>query len=209
MVAMKTLIFDFDGTLADSFETLLSVFDEVVNRPQKLTDQEIKNLRGMSVKQAIKHLKIKSWQIPRLLLRAKKLLVSKINDIKTFPDIPIAVKQLHQDGYRMFILSTNSEVNISKFLQANNLDGYFTKVYGDIGLRSKSSALKKIIKKERLSFQECVYIGDEVRDIEAARKAKIISVGVTWGFNNPKVIEQARPTYLAKTPTDLTKYLTS
>lgn len=202
---MKTLIFDFDGTIADSFETLLAIFEEIHARPQRLTPQEVSQLRGESLKQIIKYLKVKRWRLPRLILKAKKLLGIRMKDIRTFQYLPQVIRQLHQEGHQIFILSTNSGVNIKGFLKNNKLDNCFDTIYGDIGLRSKSSALKKIIKKEKLNRADCVYIGDEVRDIEAARKAKVTSVGVTWGFNNAQAIKDAKPDIVAQKPKDLLK----
>lgn len=204
---MKTLIFDFDGTIADSFETLLAIFEEVTKRPAKLTAAEVNDLRGQSLKEIIRYLKIKRWLIPRLILKAKRLIAVKIIDIKIFPGMPDAIRQLHENGNKIYIMSTNSSVNIHKFLKKNELDDCFEKIYGDIGLRSKSSALKKIMKRERLRPDDCVYIGDEVRDIEAAKKAKATSVAVAWGFNYPKALNAAKPDALTKTPKDLIKFL--
>jgi phosphoglycolate phosphatase len=204
---VKALIFDFDGTIADSFETLLAIFEEVTKRPEKLTTNELKELRGKSLKEVIKYLKIKRWQIPRLILKAKSSVAVKIVDIKPFPDMPEMLRQLSKDGYKLYIMSTNSSANIDKFLKRNKLDDCFTKVYGDIGLRSKSSALKKLMKKEKLKPDGCTYIGDEVRDIEAAKNAGITSVGVAWGFNYPEALESAKPDAIAKIPQDLIKIL--
>lgn len=202
---MKTLIFDFDGTIADSFETLLGIFEEIHVRNKKLTPEEVSKLRGESIRQIVKYLRIRRWQIPRLILKAKRLLALQMKDIRAFQYLPQIIRGLHEDGHQIFILSTNSEKNISEFLKNNKLDGCFTKIYGDIGLRSKSSALKKIMRKEKLNRSDCVYIGDEVRDIEAARKAEVTSVGVTWGFNNPAAIKNAKPDIVAQKPKDLLK----
>lgn len=204
---MKTLIFDFDGTIADSFETLLGVFEDITGRPQKLTAKEIQDLRGKSLREIIRYLKIKHWQLPRLILKAKRMIAIKMTDIETFDGMPEALDQLQRDGHRMFILSTNGSENISKFLKNAELEDYFAKIYGDIGLRSKSSALKKIMKKAKLNPVDCVYIGDEVRDIEAAKKAGVTSVGVAWGFNNSRAIKNAAPDFVAERPKDLVKYL--
>jgi HAD superfamily hydrolase (TIGR01549 family) len=202
---VKTLIFDFDGTIADSFETLLAIFEEVHARPQKLTPDEIKMLRGEPIKKIIKYLKIRRVLVPRLIIKAKRLLTQRMGSIQTFQYLPQVIHELHQRGAPMYIISTNSPANIEHFLKKNKLDGCFTKIYGNTGLFSKASAIKKIIRKEKLNRADCVYIGDEVRDIDAARKAKITSVGVTWGFNSPAAIKDARPDITAQKPKDLLK----
>jgi phosphoglycolate phosphatase len=200
---VKTLIFDFDGTIADSFELLLAIFEQIAPRPQKLTAEEIKQIKGENLRQITKYLKIRRWQIPRLLFRGRKLLSIKILSVKPFPAIPGVLKQLDSVGLDMYLLSTNSPDNINKFLKKNGLETYFKNIYGDIGLRSKASAINRIIKKEHLNRVDCVYIGDEVRDVEAAKKAGVKSVGVTWGFNNAQAIKTADPDITANQPKDL------
>ena len=200
-------MFDFDGTIADSFETLLAIFEEIYPRPKKLTAKEIKQLRGKNLREVIKYFNIKSWQIPRLILKGMPLVSDRIGKINTFPGMPEALKQLHKRGHRMFILSTNSSKNINKFLRKNGLSSYFDEVYGDIGLRTKASALRKIMDEEAIDSSDLAYIGDEVRDIEAAKKAGVMSVGVSWGFNYPSALQKAHPNAIAKTPKDLLKIL--
>jgi len=203
---VKTLIFDFDGTIADSFETLLAIFEEVTKRPAKLTAAEVNDLRGQSLKEIIRYLEIKHWRIPRLVLKAKRQLAVRMGYINLFPGMKQSLIRLSQNR-QIYILSTNSSENIKLLLQKNGLDKYITRVYGDIGLRSKSSALKNLIRKEKLKRSDCIYIGDEVRDIEAAKKAKVASVAVAWGFNYPKALYAAEPDALANTPKDLVKFL--
>jgi len=189
---VKALIFDFDGTLADSFETMLSIFEEISKPEKKLTAVEIADLRGKSLKEIIKYLKIKRWQVPRLVLKAKKQLSVRMGGILLFPGVKQSLIKLGEDN-KIYILSTNSSSNINLILKKNKIDQYIKRIYGDIGLRGKAPALKKLIKKEGLDRADCIYIGDEVRDIEAARKAKITSAGVTWGFNSPEAIRNANP----------------
>jgi len=186
---------------------LLGIFEEITGRPQKLTPKEVKELRGKSLGGIIKYLKIKRWQIPRMVLKAKKLIATRITTIQTFGGMAETLRQLAEVGHPMFILSTNSAENINTFLKNNNLDGWFAGVYGDIGLRSKSSALKKIMKKEKIKAVDCVYIGDEVRDVEAAKKAGVMSVAVGWGFNYSTALKLANPTAIAQSPKDLLKSL--
>jgi phosphoglycolate phosphatase len=188
---VKALIFDFDGTLADSFETLLDIFEDIAKRPQKLTPAEVALLRGQNLRQIIKHLKVRRWQIPHMVLKAKKELSRRMGGIHLFPGTKQALIDLSKDS-KIYILSTNSSENIHVLLKKNGLGKYIAAVYGDIGLRGKTVALKKLIKKEGLSRAECIYIGDETRDIEAARKAKVTSVGVTWGFNSAEAIKSAK-----------------
>ena len=48
-----------------------------------------------------------------------------------------------------------------------------------------------------------LYIGDETRDIEAARNNDLISIAVTWGYNTEQVLQDYSPTYVVHEPNDL------
>jgi phosphoglycolate phosphatase len=48
-----------------------------------------------------------------------------------------------------------------------------------------------------------MYIGDEVRDIDAAKKAEVAAVSVTWGYNTEEVLTKNNPKIIIKTPSEL------
>jgi len=204
---MKTLIFDFDGTIADSFGVFLNVFEEVTKRKDKITAAEIETLRGMRPREILKHLGIKRWQIPRLLVAGRRAMSKHIADVSPIAGLPAVLRDLHAQGYRMMILSTNSSENIRQFLKKNRLDDCFEEVVGGAGIFNKATALRKMIKKYSLQKTDCIYIGDEVRDIEAAAKAKLDYISAAWGYNSLPALERAQPMALAKKPRHLPQLL--
>ena len=93
------------------------------------------------------------------------------------------------------IVTTNSGKNVARFLQNHGLNAFdFT--YADARLLGKSRLLGKVIRKERLSKADTLYIGDEIRDITAARKAGIGVIAVSWGYNTSQSLAEARPDVL-------------
>ena len=52
-----------------------------------------------------------------------------------------------------------------------------------------------------------IYVGDEVRDIEASQSARVASIAVTWGFNSRDILSEAKPSFLAHSPSDLHEFL--
>jgi len=53
------------------------------------------------------------------------------------------------------------------------------------------------------------YIGDETRDIDAAQQCNIPSIAVAWGFNSEQTLMRSKPSYLAKTPHDLLRIIST
>ena len=203
---VKAVVFDFDGTLADSFEVFVEVLAETINR-QPFTSQEIVDLRGLSTREIMRQLQVKKWQLPRLATRGRRLLGNRMGRVEPFPGIDNILSQLHKAGCKIYILSTNDTPNIQNFINKYGFEEYITKVYGDIGLFAKVKWLKKLLKQEGLAANECVYIGDETRDLEATRKVGIKCVAVSWGYGNPELLSKYNPYALAKDPSDLLRIL--
>jgi phosphoglycolate phosphatase len=201
---MANIIFDFDGTIADTFDIGVSVFNEVSGKP-KLTPAKIEELRGLSAREAIKHLEIHWWELPYLAFKISSAMDVRMasGNVHSFAGIKEALDTLRSKDQKLFIVSSNSHKNIVRFLGDNKLTGYFEKIYGGIGVFSKAATLQKVVLTSRLKMAKTVYVGDEVRDIEAARKAGTRSLSVTWGYNNRTALEAAGARVLVDSPRDL------
>jgi phosphoglycolate phosphatase-like HAD superfamily hydrolase len=202
---VDTVIFDFDGVIADSGEDFAEALQEVMKRPEPFSDEEIKTLRGSSAQEVIKILGVKKWQLPNFVIKGKRGIAARISRVEVFQGIPDAIHTLDKEGYKLYILSTNSEAGISGILSRNKLNGYFSGIYSGAGIFGKSKRLKALLRKERLSKTQCVYVGDETRDIEAAKKAGLKSVAVEWGYNAPDALKSYSPDVMAAKPTELVK----
>ena len=200
----KAIILDFDGTIADSSEIFIESLEAVLGREQRLSNQEIEELRKLSTKEIIRKLGIKKWQLPRILARGKTEVTRRIDRVKLFAGMPEVLTKLSKNQ-QLYILSSNSEANITKVLDRHDLSGYVTKIYGDIGLLGKAQGLKKLLKRENLKRTECVYVGDETRDLKASRKVKIDCVLVGWGYGDPDTLKSYNPSAFASKPQDLLK----
>jgi len=204
---MAAIIFDFDGTIADSFETLVGIFHDLTSRERHLSPEAIERLRGMPLHSAAGELGIRPWRMPFLVMRGRRRIGKKIGQIKAHPGVSDAIRRLHAEGHQLFIMSSNSEKNISTFLKQHHISKEFVRIYGSVGLLSKARVLRKIRRQNRLGSDTCWYIGDEVRDIEGARLAGIRMIAVTWGFNTAKLLEAHKPTATADKPEDLIRIL--
>jgi phosphoglycolate phosphatase len=181
----------------------VGIFEEVTARPKKLSASELEALRGQPARDVLRELRIRPWQLPSLTRRIKRLAGSRIPDTTTAAGMDEALADLSL-RYRMIVLSTNSPGTIRSFLENNGLEELFSVIYGDVPFGGKTRALRRILKCERgLGASGCVYIGDEIRDIEAAKRAGLPSVGVAWGFTDAGALRNAAPTAFASAPREL------
>jgi phosphoglycolate phosphatase-like HAD superfamily hydrolase len=202
---MSNIILDFDGTIADTFEIVVGIFHELTHRNEVLPSDEIERLRGMSMLHAAEELRIQPWKMPLLMLRGRRRMTKRMLDIHTFPELQKVVRGLHSEGHNLYIVSSNSVQNIQLFLKRHEMHKDFIKVYGSVGLFDKAGAIKRIMRRNRLKRSETVYIGDEVRDIVAAKRAGIKIAAVTWGYNDKAVIAAHEPDFLVNEPIELLK----
>ena len=70
-------------------------------------------------------------------------------------------------------------------------------------LWGKSHHLKTLLKTHEFDLNKTIYIGDEIRDIEAAHKVGIRIAAVTWGYNSKKALESYHPDFLITEPQQL------
>jgi phosphoglycolate phosphatase-like HAD superfamily hydrolase len=203
---VAAIIFDFDGTIADSFDYVANFLAKEAGRPP-LSEVQQQPLRGRSMIAMARYLGFSWWRLPRLLVRGRRQMKHVITHLKPFKDMPELIKKLHAEGHELFIISTNNVSNVHQFLHPHNVHDYFLEIYGGVGLFSKAPALRRLIKEQNLERQNALYIGDEVRDMEAARAAHVRRVAVTWGFARPAALRAQRPYALVETPAELLSIL--
>ena len=195
------LIFDFDGTLADTLDMYVAIGNEILKEygMDPVTKEEVQK-KGL--KKLIKERGIKLYQIPKLLLYGRKKLKNKVSQIKLFQGIKSVLEDLN-DKHKLGILTSNSVENVEKVLKKNNILDLFDLVYSEFNLFGKDKKLKNIIKKYNLPKEQTIYIGDETRDIEAAKRVGIQVLAVEWGYESLELLKEAGPDKIISTPNDL------
>jgi phosphoglycolate phosphatase-like HAD superfamily hydrolase len=206
---MKNLIFDFDGTIVDSLDFVIEMYMSWYPEDQYLKTVDKDKLRNMPITQVIGELRVKPWKVPALIFRGRMEMNKNINQIDMVDGMKELLVHLSKDSINLYIASSNSSRNINKYLRNKNLRKIFKRVYGSVGIFSKGKALNKIIDKNRLKRQETYYVGDEVRDIKAAKKAGLKSIGVTWGYNGESIIARENPDFLVNDPREIIKIINS
>ncbi len=207
---MRAVIFDFDGTIADSFGTVIEIAYQLTKLDQLADLDKVKWMRDNNVglAQALKGLKISKWKLLWLLQRGRRLMADRIKQVPVFPGLEEVLRTLKQNRFQLYIVSTNSRSNVERFLKEKNLESYFNRIYGGVGLLEKDKVIKRVLKHERLDPSSAIYVGDEVRDIEAAKRLGMPCAAVAWGYNSDVLLASYAPMVVVRTPQQLEKVLT-
>ncbi|MDD2496015.1 MAG: HAD-IA family hydrolase [Tissierellia bacterium] len=206
----KYVLFDFDGTLADTEEVNFVIYQKLAEKYnlRNITLDELGHIKKMSAKELMEYVELKKRYLPFILKRGKKLLNQDIRNVSLCkPDIFDYIRRIKSLGVNIGIITTNSKTNVKQFLDVHDAD--FFDFISSSTMFGKESKIKKIIKKEKLSNKDVLYVGDEIRDIHAAKKAGIDIVSVAWGYNTIESLEKNEPNYLIKEPEELLEILKS
>ncbi|MBP5682201.1 MAG: HAD-IA family hydrolase [Bacteroidales bacterium] len=180
------IIFDFDGTLADTFALGSQLINEYADRLGYKQIDFAAN-KDKSARELIKMSGVRFWQIPGLIRFFRKKSVERAGEVKAFDGIPDLVRRLHDEGFSLGIITTNSAQTINIFLEKYELTDFFTYIKPEISLFGKRRALRRA---RRHLKSDIIYIGDELRDIEACRAVDIPIISVSWGFNSTEILEK-------------------
>lgn len=191
------VLFDFDGTIVDSLPAMIAVYNKVIRSDtEPLTSIEVERLRDMSSRKALKSLGVRWWQIPKLLTLGMSDFHRMIPGMKPCEGMIETIQLLHERGDKLFIVTSNTHENVVRFLETHGLTDYFIDMKTGSGLFKKGKDLRKLITEQKLKRRETIYVGDETRDIRAARSAFIKIASVTWGFNTKRILAKQKPNFL-------------
>jgi phosphoglycolate phosphatase-like HAD superfamily hydrolase len=198
------VIFDFDGTVADSFEESLLAYNRVAPRLRlrPAREAELPELRRMGAGQLMQALGIPMWKLPRLMIAVRADLHEHFHSVKPVPGIAQAIRDLHESGYHLAIVTSNSEENVWNFFNRHGIHEFDTVVAGS-SIFGKATRLRRLIKAAHADLAASVYIGDTVPDIRAAREAGTLAVAVAWGFSDPSLLAAEMPDALTQSAGDL------
>lgn len=202
------VLFDFDGTLADSFPSFLQVFNDIAQAHQfrPIAAHDIEPLRQLPVPQILQQLALPLYKVPRVALSFKKALWQRASDIPLVAGVAELLPQLAAQQVQLALLSSNDQPTITQVL-GPPLAGLFAELDCGSSLFGKAARLKRFMRRHAISAADLVYVGDQTTDIQAAQQAGVASVAVTWGYHSEQALSALHPDALVSSIAQLQRYL--
>jgi phosphoglycolate phosphatase len=203
----RMVIFDFDGTIADSFSIGLRIGNQLAQEFgfKTISLETIDRWQHLSSKEILREIGVPFYRLPKIIRRFKSDMNREIPTLKPFDGMETTLRTLRAQGCRLGIVSSNSEENVRSFLANQGMSHLFEFVISCPRLMGKDKALKRILKKQNIHPETVLYVGDETRDIDAAKRSHIRSAAVSWGFNSLQALAQHHPDFILTEPADLNK----
>jgi phosphoglycolate phosphatase len=180
---LKLIIFDFDGTLADTFSLFLQIFDSAAEkfRFRRLEQERLAELRAMTARQILHHHAVPVWKLPSLMRYTRQSMEQRMHEISIFAGVDAMLEELSAKGVLLAALSSNSARVVEHVLTSEHV-GRFCQFECGTSLFSKAVRIRRILAATGVAASEAILIGDEIRDLEAARQVGLAFGAVGWGY---------------------------
>jgi len=190
----KSIIFDWSGTLSDNFHCFCEVcglmFKDLGR--EKISPEEIR------LNFTLPYMKFWNHYFPNLSKETQCELyekyIHKVSEPEICEGVKDLIKKLKEEGWHIFVLSSDPISKLSLEVERSGLAPFFTKVVGNI--HEKGETLKQIIGEFKLDKALTYYVGDTSGDVEAGKIADVKTIGISWGFQHKSVLEKSEPDFL-------------
>lgn len=205
----RIVLLDFDGTLADSLPRVVALLPRLARelRFRAPAPEEIDGLRELTTREIFRSLEIPWWKVPFLLWRARLLLHRDSRPLPFFPGMAELLHWLDASGTEWGILTTNGLDLVRRTLRhAKAPEPGWLEAGAGLG---KARRLKAMADRLEVRPDRIVLVGDEARDLEAAREAGTEFVAVGWGYGTAASLRRAGAVEVALDAAQLQRMLES
>lgn len=192
---IKLIIFDFDGTLVDSRELSVTIYNQLAQKYNTKMIEDVETIMRLPLLERFKALNVPLYKVPLIASDLTKRYKDSLINITMFSGMRDLLIELIGRGYHVAIVSSNLESNIREYFQQNQLDVIRT-IINSTNIMGKDKAIKKLLTTHKLNPHEVIYVGDEIRDIIACKKLGIKIVCVDWGFDPIEMLKVNTPDYI-------------
>ena len=205
-ISYRLAIFDFDGTLADSFPFFLGVFNELAAKHDfnPVKREDIQGLRALDAKQIMAHVGLPAWKLPLVTKDFIARMRANRDGVRLFDGIPQALGALHASGMAVAVVSSNAYDNVLHVLGADSARRVRHFECG-MSMFGKRARLRKVLRKTGMVKEAAIYIGDQATDLQAARAEGIAFGAVAWGYADFRSLQDLGPDEAFAAVTELTK----
>jgi phosphoglycolate phosphatase len=167
--------------------------------------EEMEGLRGMSAREIMARLNLSKWQLPAIVSDMRKRKLAAASEISLFKGVLAMLTDLQRLGIKAAIVSSDSEASVRQVLgPATSL---ITRFDCGAALFGKHWKFRRVARRLGVKPSDTICIGDEIRDVEAAKAAAMDSGAVAWGYALPAALQAAGPTHLFNSIEEMTQRL--
>ena len=196
---MKLIIFDFDGTLADTRQLIVNTMQQTIQELELAprTDDQCASMIGLPLKQAFTDLISMTYEMGDQCAETYRRIFNENNAsyvIPTFPNVIDTLLHLSAEGYILTMASSRSRKSLLDFVQTMHLEKIFSYILGAddvIHAKPHPEPVLRTLEAFGCPPEEALVVGDTKYDIEMGRRAGTRTCGVTYGNGSPQDLREA------------------
>lgn len=189
---IKNIIFDMDGTLIDSNDLVIKIYESLVEKYPSIKDlNEIPKpellAKGYPEILEILYGTIRLDLIPIIYDIHEYL---SLNYIKAYPKTIETLKYLKNNNFKIFLVTSELRHITINELRDLNILNYFDEIvaFEDVtNPKPNPEGINKIITKYNLNTNETIFVGDSISDAKAAKLANIKSIYMNWHNDESRI----------------------
>ncbi|MFB4322024.1 HAD-IA family hydrolase [Priestia sp. BR_2] len=200
----KVILFNFNGTITNTKFLAIDMYNEIAEKQgyKKISEEDVPYLSALSIRNRCKILNLPLYKMPLVGIAIKRRFQQYIPNLEPVPGMKDTLRLLKQGGYKIGFTTSNNQVVLNEFL-INNSINIFDYSYFSFSPLSKSKDISSFLKKYDLKKENVVYVGDELRDIKAAKKNGLFCIAVSWGFDSVELLNTGRADKVITQPKEI------
>lgn len=215
---MNACIFDLDGTLADTLESICYSVGETLKEMglAQISEDKCRAFIGNGARRLMECALIEAGDASASRLEEGMGIYGRIFDtyctyhVKPYEGITALLHRLKEDNFRLGVLSNKPHVQTVKVVEAIFGKGLFDCIQGqrqEIRRKPDPEGVFLLLEQMAVSQENCIYIGDSEVDIQTGKNAKVRTVGVSWGFRGRSVLLKAGADCVVDMAEELSAYM--
>jgi phosphoglycolate phosphatase len=210
----KLVIFDWDGTLMDSVDRIVSSMQSAAQTVGLVSplDHDVKQIIGLSLTTALETLftSITAEQIEAMLVQYKyEYLAGDNTPTPLFANATDLLTQLKQQNKLLAVATGKGREGLNRVLNVSATSAFFntTRCAGEMPSKPDPTMLNSILDELNIATHEAVMIGDTSHDLKMAQNASVDSIGVTFGVHDREVLSRYKPKAIVDSLVELHRLL--
>ena len=210
----KACIFDLDGTLTDTLESLTYSVNATLRELglEKITPEQCESFVGHGARRLIEDSIKAGGGNPETCIEKGMEVYGRIfkenctYKVKPYDGIVELLLQLQETNVKLAVLSNKPHLQTKDVVKTFFDEGTFLCVQGQqegVPRKPDPTGVYQVLEQLGVSKEECLYIGDSDVDMDTGKAAGVDTIGVSWGFREKEVLAAHQATYIVDRPEEI------
>jgi len=211
---IKSILFDLDGTIADTKEGIINCYKYSLKEmgAEVPSDEVLHSFIGPPIHGNFASLLPEDKVNDAVKCYLNRTIKNKVHltENSIFNGVEEIVEKLSKTGFDLYVCTSKSEPIAKEVVNHFDINKYFKNIYGasaDGSKASKELIIERAINENNLTIKNTIMIGDRAHDIEGAKSHGLRAIGVAWGYGSKEELQKAGADKYVETPDELLRVL--